>query len=82
MNANIFVPIFALILTSGNPVTAFRNMMNITVATTVATVVHSAAMKVNVATGNAAHLEYSESGVRKIMTNSRTVPVKKRANIH
>lgn len=81
MNTNISVPSMAPILSSATEVKALRMMMNMTVATTVATVMKRAARKVKIMTRKAHQREKMEMGWRNIMTNARQTPERKRPNI-
>jgi len=81
MKTNIWMPILAPMLRSATEVKAFLIMMNRTVAMTDATVMHSAAKKVNIEMKKAAQRERTDSGTMNIMMKLKHAPTKKRPNI-
>jgi len=81
IKTNISMPRLAPMLSWVTEPKAFLMMMNMTVASTVATVTHSAARKVKMAMTKAAQRETTDKGVMKIMTKVRQAPERKRPNI-
>ncbi len=82
MNANIFVPMVAPILTSAAaPLITFRKIINMAVAMTEAAVVKSADKKVKMAMGRVSQRVKVERGERKIERKDVQADVRKSANI-
>jgi len=82
MNANISFPTLAPKLSAVWLLAALVRMMKMTVPSTVAMVVQSAARNVRTVMGMETSFEKSERGVRKIMTKSMHTAPRKRPNIH
>lgn len=83
IKANILAPSVApMLMSAAAPAITFLNMINTTVAMTVATVVVKAAMKAKMAIGIVSSREYIDKGVRKMLRKVVQAPVKKRPNIH
>lgn len=82
MNANILTPISGTMLTSPSALLmTLLNIMNMTLAMTLAAVVVRALRKAKMAMGKVAQRVETLRGVRKTETKQVQAPVRKRANI-